>query len=148
MSDDNDDDRLGFDEAFDGLTSAKGQGYLKAENAWKILREFAGHVEVEFVEKHDPNGEDIESVNKFDKGHALSHALEDEQRSSEEARGLVNTLPHEMLVTYSDVSGILVEALGGEPSDITMGGSGFTADSRHDENCEKLRELLGEPAPA
>ncbi len=135
-------------EAIEKLNNNSGQSYVLASEAWRILGVFYPDVERDFVEKYDPFGKEIDDPDEADGAHALSNALRKAQRSSAEARGITNTYPHEMLVTYSDVSAVLVEALGGEPDDTTMGGHGFTADSRHDANLETLDDLLDEPVEA
>lgn len=142
------DDRLTIEEAIEMLEDNSGQSYVHSRDAWRILREFARHTVDEFVYDYYPYSDDLEDPDVNDAGHALSAALADIQRSSEDARGIVNTFPHEMLVTYSDVSGMLVEALGGERDETTMGGHGFTADARHDENLAKLDDLLDKPVEA
>lgn len=132
--------------SLDSLRDAVGQKYLLASDAFELLLPFAEDVSPTFVDENTfYDTDDAETaVDTSVGGLALSGALEETQESSRDARGIVSTPPHEMIVTYAEVSDILVRALGGEASDYTAGGSGFTHDGRHDENVETLEELLGE----
>lgn len=135
-------------EALRRLEDSSGQTYLTADTAWETLAPFADDVVEGFIRQRDPYGEEADE-DELDAAYSLSMALKDVQRPAAESRGIVSVYPHEMLLTYSDLSTILVEALGGEPSDTSYAGAGFTADARHDENVETLRELLDvEPAEA
>jgi len=131
-------------DALDVLREAAGQSYLLTEEAAKILHPFRTDVEPAFVVNHTMfDAEDVADDPSEDHGAlALSGALESKQRSAREARGITSVQPHEMLVTFSDVSAIIVEALGGEPSQHVAGGHGFTADGRHDSNVETLAERI------
>lgn len=124
------------------LEEASGQGYIRTSTAWELLAAFHEQVEDDYVFGQVDVMEPGDQITDTDRGLALSHALEERQRSDAEARGMTNVLPHEMLVTYSDVSAILVEALGDEPSDYTAGGYGFTSDGRHDSNISTLKEQV------
>lgn len=141
-----DDEHLKFDkdEAFEQLEDNSGQSYLPSKDAFDILIPFGGEVTEDFVLQNTLFDEDDieDEVDPKLGALALSTALEGVQRSSKDARGITNVAPHTMLVTYSDVSAILVKALGGEPSNYTAGGSGFTADGRHDSNVSTLKEQV------
>jgi hypothetical protein len=130
----------------DELRDNSGQSYILAGSAAEILRPFRTDVTREFVVEHTLSDADDVDVEPSDYNGllALHGALEAKQRSSREARGITSVHAHKMLVTYSDVSAIIVEALGGEPSDYTAGGHGFTADGRHEENVEAIVERLDE----
>ena len=98
----------------------------------------------EYVYEHYPYADPDEgNIEDGDQQMALSHHLADTQRAARDTRGIVNVAPHVMLVTYSDVTEIIAEALTGESSDHSAGGAGFTADGRHDENVEIIKESLG-----
>lgn len=140
------DDGLSALDAFDELQESKGQSYLRATHAWELLTAFARQVSDEYVRDSGvvPDTNSLENADTTEyAGLALSRDLNDVQRSSDDARGLVNTWPHEMLVTYSDVSDILTRALGGEASDYTAGGAGFTSDGKHNENVKTIEAALG-----
>jgi hypothetical protein len=130
--------------ALDELREASGQEYIQAWAAFPLLYPFRDDVTDEFILDHTLFDSADEFSNDEDNGAlALSGAVEDRQRSADEARGMTNVAPHEMLVTYSDVSAILAEAIGEEPSDYTAAGHGFTADGRHEENVEAVCDRLG-----
>lgn len=137
-----DDEACNLREAMAVLNDSSGQTYTTADEAFKVLHPFGEHVTVEFITETNPHMEAGEADPEDDDEAvlALSYALEQVQRSSHDARGLLRTFPHEMVVTMSDVSTIVVEAIGEEPSDYTAAGGGFTADGRHDENMETLNE--------
>ena len=150
MSDDTDTDDSNeryndAEDAFEALSEYTGQAYLTAEDAWYILGEFHKAVEYAFVEENHPYANQIDSADDVmaeDRAMALSMALNDAQKSGTQARGIVSTWPHQMVLTAHHVSEILVNALGGEASDTSYAGSGSTADARHDGNIETLRTLL------
>jgi len=148
MTDDTDADESEYDDAedaFETLGGHTGQAYLTADDAWHILAQFHGVVEYAFVEDNHPYANQIDSADDVmaeDRAMALSMALNGEQKSGTQARGIVSTWPHQMVLAAYHVSEILVEALGGEPSDASYAGSGSTADARHEENIETLRTLL------
>jgi len=131
-------------DALDVLREASGQSYVLSGEAIKILHPFDSDVTKEFVVEQTVLGpEDVSDEPTDEAGAlALSAALEDKQRSAKQARGITSVAPHKMLLTYSDVSASIVEALGGESSDHTAGGYGYTADGRHDENVSTLEEQL------
>lgn len=143
-----DTDEAEYDDAeaaFVALTNYSGQSYLTADDAWYILGEFHEAVEYDFIQENHPYANQIDSpeeVEDEDGPMALSMALKKTQRASTQARGMVSTWPHEVIVTAADVSEMLVEALGGEPSEASYAGAGSTADARHEENIETLRTLL------
>lgn len=129
-----------LDEAIDALQNHTGQTYLTSREAFRILAPFADEVvdafiveNIEYATEEEPDGDAMV---------ALAESLADTQRLSRDTRGIVNTWPFQPLVTHSDVSAIIVEAMGGEPSDYTAGGAGFTADGRHDRNVGTIDELL------
>lgn len=145
---DTDDTEYTWTDVLDELESASGQSYITSVDAFELLVPFAGHVTAEFATEHthfDPEGDDADPTEEMG-ALALSGALESTQRSANQARGIVTIEPHRMLVTYSDVSAILVDALGSESSDYQAGGAGFTADGRHDENVETLTNIMAEAA--
>lgn len=147
-TDDTDTDELEYDDAedaFETLGGYTGQAYVTADDAWHILAQFHGAVEYAFVAENHPYANQIDSADDAmaeDRAMALSMALKDAQNTGTQARGIVSTWPHQMVLTAYHVSEMLVEALGGEPSDASYAGSGSTADARHDENIETLRTLL------
>lgn len=126
-------------EAFKELADYSGQSYMLADGAWEYLQPFTKVVTDEFAAEFSREDEDI---GDFDRAFALSKALAQAQRATEDTRGLLNTWPHEQVVTASDVSEILVQAIGEKPTDANYAGAGFTADAEHDGNIETLREAL------
>lgn len=139
-----------MEESLESLEDVNGQSYVRADDAAELLFPFALQADAEWVAKVNDIDRDRNDLGSNPELGRLAFAerVADEQRASRDTRGIVTTYPHQMLVTYSDVSAILVEALGGEPSGVTYGGAGFTADARHDENVERAARLLEEEGPA
>lgn len=142
------------DEAIDILTEQSGQGYLLARRAFDIMAQFADDLDAEYaaewanddqMQMVDPEADD---VGRDKAVIALSEHLADLQRPTNEARGLVRAHAHQMVVTYSDVSDIIVSALGGEPGRSSAAGAGFSADERHEKNVAAIKDLLGDAADA
>lgn len=164
MTDDTDTDESKYDDAedaFETLADYSGQSYITAEDAWYILCEFHEAVHSNFVFENHPyagEGKEVETpddITREDRAMALSMALKSNQETGTQARGIVSTWPHQMIVTAADVSEILVEAIGDAPSDASYAGAGFQADARHEEDIETLRTALddyiaktGEPPKA
>lgn len=131
-------------EATEWLESKRGQSYFISKIAWSQLRPFWAITVGDFTAEHDPYApdEDVDDYRREDRLTALSHRLKDKQRTADDAKGFITAWPHEQIVTASDVSAILVEAIGEEPSDASMLGNGSTADARHDSNMKAIREAL------
>lgn len=129
-------------EAFNILADRKGQTYVTNEFAFNMLDHFTEVVYGEFVMERYPHYDLNDQITDADRELALSHALLDKQRSTHEARGILNTYPHQQVVTISDISDIIAEAIGIEPAEGKGAGSGFYADSKHEQNIENIREKL------
>lgn len=139
-------------EAVEELSGLTGQAYHDVDYAFELLVAFAPFVQPEYVDEHtvfdeeeasSVLNEDVAIGERSSLGRlALSEALADAQTTVTDARGILNALPHEVVVTAAKVSAIAVEAVGSEPSDYTAGGHGFTADGRHRENCDALKQLF------
>lgn len=115
----------------------KGQSYAKAE----FIHHVAGTV-LEYARQKDLLEAD------YDEGDLQAGVpIEEVVYPASEARGMVSVPYYEPIAGWDDVSSMLVEALGGEPSDFTAGGRGFTADGIHDENVETLKDLLDYEEP-
>lgn len=142
MTDDN--DRMSRDEAIEYLNDQTGQTYATSQHAFRVLAAFADEVAVEYIRERWPF-EHTEVSEDADEDAALtvlaSH-LRDTQTLAGEARGITSAWAFQPIVCVAEVSGILVEALGGEADDREMGGGGFTMDARHKENLKTLDELL------
>ena len=134
------------DAALEWLSDTTGQSYILADSAWNYLAAFEEHVTTPFVEEYSTlwDSDESEDPPASIRADALSRALSDKQRTAAEARGIVTVWPHRHLVTASDVSAILVEAVGREPSDAGMLGSGSTADVRHRANVTRFRDHLAD----
>lgn len=131
-------------DALNELHDRTGQTYILSNNAMTLLRPFATAMTPEFADEwtHIDASENTEEVSQDVGELAFSTAIADRQRTAEDARGIVSVMPHETVLTYSDVSAILAAALGGEESDHTSLGSGFTADGRHDEQMQTVEDCL------
>lgn len=132
-------------EAVEKMQGASGQGYFTAPFAFRVLAQFAEDVTEEYILDHtDDLTEDElhESVHEKNARWALSKVLDAKQRSGAEARSIAAVYPHQRIVTMEEVSEMVVEAIGEEPSDATMLGHGSTADVRHEENVETISDTL------
>lgn len=136
------DDISSPEEAVEWLDNRLGQSYYTADSVWTVLTAFAGHAEDDFVRDHTQIQPEREPIGFDQAVNALSLCLKERQRAADDARGLITVYPHNMVVTASDVSAIICEALGCEESDFSAAGSGFTADGRHDRNVERIRNAL------
>lgn len=141
-TDDEDDEDLTPIDAFEELVDKSGQSYMLAEGAWAYLQPFTKTVTDQFVRDYDERAEEGDDIEGCDRAFALSKALADKQRATEDARGFINAWPHEQVVTAVDVTAILVEAIGEEPSNASYAGRGFTADARHDANVNTIDNVL------
>ena len=137
------------DDALEQLCGSPGQRYLLADTAFELLRPFAHRAEATWIA--DQTGTPVGDLPKNDHEQsgrlAFSEAVGDKQRQARNARGILSVLPHQPVLTYADLSAILVDALGGEPSDYQAAGSGFTADGKHSRNIKQLRDRLGIEMP-
>lgn len=140
-------DAITKEEAVKSLSDARGQGYRRAREATFLLFAFAEDVAPEFVAENWP----YDHTSAYDQPHdeaavnVLQDVMADRQDLARDARGTVFAHRNVPVITNADLSALLVEALGGEPSDAVMGGHGYTADVRHRENLDVLDDLLDLP---
>jgi hypothetical protein len=127
------------EEAFVALRDMQGQSYQISERAHELLHPFADDASPGFLEEHRL-GETRDET-------AFPAAIADEQRLTRDVGGIASTFAYQPIITAASISGILVAALGGEPSDAHMVGGGFTMDKRHDENIEWLEDALDLDTP-
>lgn len=120
-------------DAFRELAGLKGQAYVLPQKADQVLTPFEEFITEEYAERFD-----VEDYPEL----AFPKAIAEKQTVADDARGLPTVPAYQPILTGHEVSEILVEAIGEEPSDATMGGAGFTADKRHKENIDTAAEEL------
>lgn len=127
MSEDNNesDDEVKFenrDEALEKLEDMRGQAVVEADTAYEYLRHFPELWDGEVYEL------------QVDIAEESNTALDE---------NIITSIPlWTPVMPVESVSRILVEKMGGEPSEASYGGTGYTYDARHDVNMKKIRELL------
>lgn len=124
--------QLSPQEALDDIKEMGGQSYHYPARAQDVLAPFANEATDDFCERYDIDPEYRQL--------SVSHAIADAQVLARDARGLTSAPAWQPIITGRDISVILVEMLGGEPSDATMGGAGYTFDAQHRENVEWIYE--------
>lgn len=114
------------------LEGSKGQSYAEASFLHHVAAPILVHALEEDLLERDWDTGDI----------SIGTPIEEIAYPASEARSIVHVEDFEPIATYDDLTEMLVEVLGGEPSTSNMLGHGSTADVRHESNVGRLKDLL------
>lgn len=136
MSDE--DEELTQAEAFEWLSGESGRTFWLPTKADEILAPFTDEATATFLEEHD--SVDYPSL-------VFQKAIKEEQHFPDESGGITSVPEYQPVISTHEISGVLVEALGGEPSSGLSIGRGRAADEAHRAHMEFLGDHLDVDPP-
>lgn len=127
-------------KAWTDLADNKGQGYILAEDAHRIVAFLGRILKMDEAEAADPESFTFDSELTYEAGRHVATASDMAIRQ----RGFLRVQPYEAVITRADLSELLCEDYAGVEAapDNQYAGAGFSADAAHEGNIERLRKAL------